>query len=247
LFTDFFPFGEAGVPGMSGMQGVQGMGTGGFEGFSGFPSSRLGRRSSSFEDIPSRVSRRKKNQDPPIEKNIFVSLEELLNGTQKKLRIMRKVLNPDGQTTRNEEKILTLDVKKGWKAGTKITFKKEGDQGPNKIPADIIFVIRDKEHPHFQRDSDNNVLYTAKISLRSALTGYFYGSSVSVPTLDKRTINVPLNDIIKPGTRKRIKSEGLPLPKRPTQRADLMVTFEVVFPTSLTKDNVEALQRALPP
>lgn len=225
---------------------MPGLGTGAFEGFSSFPSSRMGRRSSSFEDIPSMVSRRKKNQDPPIEKNINVSLEELVNGTQKKLKIMRKVLNSDGQTTRNEEKILTIDVKKGWKAGTKITFKKEGDQSPNRIPADIIFIIQDKEHPHFKRDADNNILYTAKISLKSALTGYFYGSSVPVPTLDNRTINIPLKDVIKPGTRKRIKSEGLPLPKRPGQRADLMVTFEVIFPSSFTKDNVEALQRALP-
>ena len=29
---------------------------------------------------------------------------------------------------------LTITVKRGWKEGSKITFPKEGDQGPNKIP-----------------------------------------------------------------------------------------------------------------
>lgn len=243
MSPDFFTssFGEAGG------SSIPGLGGSSFQGFSSFPSSRMGRRSSSFEDIPSMVTRRKKNQDPPIEKNINVSFEELLTGTQKKLKIMRKILNADGQTTRNEEKILTIDVKKGWKAGTKITFKQEGDQSPNRIPADIIFIIQDKPHPHFRRDADNNILYTAKISLRKALTGYFNGGSVPVPTLDNRTINIPLNDIVKPGTRKRIKSEGLPVAKRSGQRADLMVTFEVVFPTSLTKESVDAIERALPP
>ena len=28
-------------------------------------------------------------------------------------------------------------------------------QAPNKIPADIVFIIRDKPHPHFKYDLDN--------------------------------------------------------------------------------------------
>lgn len=45
-----------------------------------------------------------------------------------------QVLNDDGRTTSMREKILTITVKRGWKEGTRITFPKEGDQGPNKIP-----------------------------------------------------------------------------------------------------------------
>lgn len=212
----------------------------------GFPSQNTrGRRASSFEDLPS-FTRRKKTQDPPIEKIIRVSYEELLTGTQKKLKIMRKVLKADGQTTQNEEKILTIGVKKGWKSGTKITFAKEGDQNPNTIPADIIFIIQDKEHKQFTRDSDNNILYTVKVSLRDALTGYANGACVKVPTLDKRTINIPLTDITKPGSKKRVKGEGLPLPKKPGQRGDMLVTFEIVFPTHLPQASLDALRSALP-
>lgn len=213
----------------------------------GFPSqSTRGKRSSSFEDLPS-FTRRSKSQDPPVEKILRVSYEELLTGTQKKLKIRRKILNQDGQTTRNEEKILTVDVKKGWKSGTKITFAKEGDQNPNTIPADIIFIIQDKEHKQFTRDADNNILFTASVSLRDALTGFANGVCVPVPTLDNRTINIPLTDITKPGTRKKVKGEGLPLPKRPGQRADMLVTFEIVFPKHLPKASLDALRSALPP
>ena len=53
----------------------------------------------------------------------------------------RKVLNPDGQSTRVEDKVLAVNVKPGWKSGTKITFPKEGDQHPGRVPADIVFVI----------------------------------------------------------------------------------------------------------
>lgn len=62
------------------------------------------------------------------------SLEDLYAGTTKKMKITRQALNTDGKTTYPESKILTIDIKPGWKAGTKITFPKEGDQGPSIIP-----------------------------------------------------------------------------------------------------------------
>ena len=96
-----------------------------------------------------------------------VSLEDIQTGTTKKMKITRRVLNADGRTTRSEDKFLTLDIKPGWKAGTKVTFPREGDQAPNTIPADVVFVIRDKPHPKFIRDG-SNIKYRAKVSLREA-------------------------------------------------------------------------------
>ena len=106
-----------------------------------------------------------KRQDKAMEHDLNVALEDVLNGTTKKMKITKKVLNPDGMTTRTEDKVLTIDVKPGWKAGTKITFPKEGDQGPNNIPADIIFVVKDKPHPVFTRDG-SNIKYKARITLK---------------------------------------------------------------------------------
>ena len=108
---------------------------------------------------------RKKTQDPPIEHELFVTLEEVSNGTTKKMKISRKVLNPDGRTTRVEDKVLTIDIKPGWKQGTKITFPREGDQSPSTIPADIIFIIKDKPHQIFRREGAD-LIYTAKITLK---------------------------------------------------------------------------------
>ena len=201
-------------------------------------------RSSSFEDMPSFA--RKKAQDPTIEKFLMVTLEELLTGTTKKLKIIKKVLNHDRVTTHPEEKILTIDVKKGWKEGTKITFPEEGDQKAHTVPADIVFTIKDKLHVNFKRDQDNNILYTAPVSLRDALTGHTTAAMVPVPTLDGRIINIPLNSIIKPGAKRRIKGEGLPLPKKLNQRADMLVEFDVKFPMQLSASSVDLLKNALP-
>lgn len=242
LFSGMFEHGF-GIPGAFGGADFPDMG--GFHSFHHQAHPAFNRqRSSSFEDMPSFA--RKKAQDPPIEKFLMVTLEELLTGTTKKLKIIKKILNPDRMTTRPEEKILTIDVKKGWKEGTKITFPEEGDQKPHTVPADIVFTIKDKPHAYFKRDQDNNILYTAKVSLRNALTGHTTGSLVPVPTLDERTVNIPLNTIIKPGAKRRIKGEGLPLPKKLNQRADMLVDFEVEFPAQLSPASIDMLKNALP-
>lgn len=47
-------------------------------------------------------------------------------------------MNEDGHTSSIRDKILTINVKPGWRAETKITFPREGDQGPNNIPGKIV-------------------------------------------------------------------------------------------------------------
>lgn len=122
----------------------------------------------------------RKQQDPPVVHDLQVTLEEVLAGCTKKMKISRKRLNPDGRTTRKEDKILEVQIKKGWKEGTKITFPKEGDETPTNIPADVVFVLKDKPHAVFRRDG-SDIIYPAKISLRDVsffLCIVFTGMSV---------------------------------------------------------------------
>lgn len=195
-------------------------------------------RSQSFNTQPNR--KRQMPQDPPIEHDLYVTLEEIDKGCVKKMKISRMAC-VDGQQ-RKEEKMLNITVKPGWKAGTKITFQKEGDQTPGKTPADIIFIIRDKPHSIFKREG-SDLRYNAKISLRQALCG----AVIRVPTLqgDHFTVNTQ-NEIIKPNTVKRIQGRGLPFPKEPTKRGDLLVAFDIKFPNSLSADTKELLTDLLP-
>ena len=65
------------------------------------------------------LKKKQKVQDPSIERDLTVTFEELSNGCTKKMKISRKVYDERG-TFRKEEKILTVNIKPGWKAGTKI-------------------------------------------------------------------------------------------------------------------------------
>ena len=132
--------------------------------FGGIPN--MGRRTQSFNvhGSPNKPRDFGTSQDSAIEHDLYVSLEDIDKGCTKKMKISRNVIAPDG-SRRKEDKVLTINVKPGWKAGTKITFPREGDQTTGKIPADIVFIIRDKPHPQFKREN-SDIRYTAKINLK---------------------------------------------------------------------------------
>ncbi|XP_046576033.1 dnaJ homolog subfamily B member 4-like [Haliotis rubra] len=194
-----------------------------------------------FQQFSSTGMPKQRRQDAAIVKDLQVSLEDIYKGATKRMKITRKVLNPDGQTTRMEEKILTVDIKPGWKAGTKITFPKEGDQKPHNIPADIVFVLKDKHHPQFLREG-SDIRYKAKVLLRDALCG----TTIHVPTVDGRKIPLNISDVIKPGSIKRIQGEGLPYPKQAGKRGDLIIEFSVAFPDKLSQAVKDNLKQMLP-
>ncbi|XP_029956563.1 dnaJ homolog subfamily B member 13 [Salarias fasciatus] len=181
-----------------------------------------------------------KTQDPPIERDLHLSLDDLFHGCTKKIKICRRVMNEDGHTSSIKDKILSIDVKPGWREGTQVVFFKEGDQGPNRIPADIVFIVREKSHPMFKR-KHNDLIYTLKISLEMALTGF----SVDVQTLDGRLLCVPINDIVHPTYEKVLTGEGMPLFEDPSQRGNLIISFDVQFPEKLSAEKKQLIKEAL--
>ena len=80
--------------------------------------------------------------------------------------------------------------------------------------------------------------------MHQALTG----GAIEVPTLDGRTIRVPINEIVSPGYCKRVVGEGMPLaiePPSPATRGDLLVQFKVDFPQTLSPERKALLKQAL--
>ncbi|OXA41784.1 dnaJ protein homolog 1 [Folsomia candida] len=201
-----------------------------------------GRRTQSFNihGTPSK-SREFQQQDSAVEHDLYVSLEDIDKGCTKKMKISRNVIVSDG-TRKKEDKVLTIVVKAGWKAGTKITFPREGDQTTGKIPADIVFIIRDKPHPTFKRENCD-IRYTAKVALRDALCG----TIVEVPTLGGQPLQLNmLSRVIKPSTVEKIPGKGLPYPKEPSRKGDLLVSFDIIFPEKLPTETKDLLRDILP-
>ncbi|XWS54134.1 hypothetical protein CRYUN_Cryun10bG0062500 [Craigia yunnanensis] len=108
------------------------------------------------------------------------------------------------------KRFLTINVKPGWKKGTKITFAEKGNEQPNVIPADLVFIIDEKPHSVFTRDG-NDLTVSQKISLAEALTGYI----IHLTTLDGRNLTIPINNVIHPKYEEVVPKGRDANPKRP--------------------------------
>ena len=136
--------------------------------------------------------------------------------------------------------MLTINVKPGWKKGTKITFPCEGDEAPDVVPADIVFVLTEKKHDTLTREGANLIQVTT-ITLVDALTNCY----IEVKTLDGRQLSLPCPEVVAPGYEKVIPSEGMPISKKPGTRGDLIIRFLIKFPTFISDTKKVKLREIL--
>ncbi|KAL5203071.1 hypothetical protein ABZP36_014023 [Zizania latifolia] len=176
---------------------------------------------------------------PVIERHLACSLEDLYKGATKKMKISRDVMDAAGKPT-NVEEILTIEIKPGWKKGTKITFPEKGNETRNVIPADLVFIIEERAHPKFKRDG-NDLIYTHKISLVEALTG----CAIQLTTLDGRNLTVPVKSVVSPTYEELVQGEGMPITKEPSKKGNLRIKFQIKFPTSLSSEQKAGIQQLL--
>jgi len=231
-----------------GMPGGMGGGMGGMGGMGG-----AGPRSSSPDGEAAK----------DIEKPLQCSLEELYTGATRKLKVGRR--KADGS---NEDKVLTVTVKPGWKAGTKVRFTGAGNEVAPGRSQDIVFVIEEKPHPRFKREGDDLRTFLP-LPLSVAINPPKPGTAASkIPftTLDGRSISISYptppassgrNYLAVPGPPKegsssskglvtRIVGEGMPISKSGGEKkGDLVVVWTLALPDPLGEGERIALQRAL--
>ncbi|CAI9089318.1 OLC1v1023876C1 [Oldenlandia corymbosa var. corymbosa] len=232
IFSEIFGFSGPFGGGMGG-SGMRGSGFGGMFSDNMFTSFSEGGGSGGG------VHQHALRKGPPIEKHLPCTLEELYKGTAKKMKISREIVDASGRTTTVEE-FLTINVKPGWKKGTKITFPDKGNEVPGVIPSDLVFIIDEKPHRVFTRDG-NDLIATQKISLAEALTG----CTVHLTTLDGRNLTIPVTNVIHPTYEEVVRGEGMPLPKDPPKKGNLRIKFDIKFPARLTASQKAGVKELL--
>lgn len=86
------------------------------------------------------------------------------------MKIKRSITDSSTGRSMEVEEIVEIDVKPGWKDGTKVTFAGKGDEIRGRPAQDVQFVIKEQPHGLFKRDG-NDLTYTARIQLKDALVG----------------------------------------------------------------------------
>lgn len=99
-----------------------------------------------------------------------------------------------------------------------------------KIQQPAIFIFNEIEHPVFKRDGDD-LVYKCDITLAESLCGF----NREIKLLDKSSIFISIDEIIKPFTKKVVKNKGL--------NGDLVIVFDVIYPKEI--ENIDKLKEIL--
>ncbi|KKY36716.1 putative dnaj heat shock family protein [Diaporthe ampelina] len=199
------------------------------------------RMRSSFPDAGMGGGRSARQATPEVttvERSLPVSLEDMYKGVNKRMKIKAKKFDDNGKRTTTDE-MLTVPIKAGLKKGSKIRFKGVGDQEEGG-QQDLCFVVEEKPHPIYTRDGDD-LSMTVDLELKEALTGW----KRTVTTIDGRQLSLDKSGPTQPGSHDVYPGQGMPISKKPGQRGNFIIKYNVKFPTSLTAQQKEALKGIL--
>jgi DnaJ homolog subfamily B member 4 len=208
----------------------------------GFPRGfgKGGRSSDGFSDFFNRARGQESGGGASeVKHSLPLTLEEIYKGITKKLKVTRKLIDSATGKVVPTDKILEISVRPGMKAGSKFRFPKSGDELPNGDTQDIVVTLEEKPHQIYTRDGDN-LRIILMLTLLEALTGF----KKTIQTLDGRTLAISNTSVIKPGQEQRFPNEGMPT-KDPNKKGDLVVKYDVKFPTKLSEDKKNALKDIL--
>ena len=166
-------------------------------------------------------------------------------GKGKSVEQGKECIKCKGSKSTTIQRHLDCYVKEGSAAGNTITFKGESDWIPecsnNNIGDLIVFINSKNEEGVFRREGDNLIMKKS-ITLLEALTNtVFYFKH-----LDDRVIKITHNEIIKPNQKMLIVNEGMPNVNDMSERGDLIIYFDIIFPTSIEPDRSKYLVKILP-
>jgi DnaJ-class molecular chaperone len=138
-----------------------------------------------------------------------VSLEEAVNGAEKRVRL------PTG-------KELNVKVPPGVTEGQQIRLRGQGETVPGHPPGDLLITVNIAAHPFFKVEGSD-----LRLDLPITLYEAVLGGKVRVPTLGSAVeLSIPKNT--SSGRTFRLKGKGLPKP--PGANGDLFVTMRIMLP-----------------
>ena len=139
-----------------------------------------------------------------------------------------------------ETEVLAVEVLPSWKKGTKITFPNKGDKLHGQLAQDLTFILDLKPHDVYILDG-NNLIVKKEIPLVDALAG----TAINLRTLDGRNLPVRVEEVVRPGYEVVLENEGWPIRKEPGKKGNLVIKFDVAFPTRLSMSQRAAIRQIM--
>jgi len=231
LFKMFFGGGMPGMPGMQGMPGMPGMP--GMHGMHGMPG--MGHAQVFVNGRP--VNMTSLQKPTPIIKTITISLAQSFAGMTYPLQIERWIMV--NNVKKMEKERIYVKIKKGADSGEIIIIREKGNIINETLKGDIKLFIKVENKSKFKREG-LNLKHQKSITLKESLTGFKF----DIKHLNGKTytINNDSGNIIPANYKKEIDNLGM---TRDNSTGKLIIEFEVVFPETLTTEQISKLKEIL--
>ncbi len=173
----------------------------------------------------------------PIVKNISITMDQVLTGTNIPVEIERWIMENGNKVF--EKETLYIHVPKGIDDNEILLLNDKGNSINDNCKGDIKLFIKIENNTEFRRNG-LDLIYEKTISLKEALCGF----SFELKYVNGKTYTIHNNggNIIVPDYNKVIPNMGL---SRETHVGNLVIHFNVVFPETLTKDTIDKLKDIL--
>ena len=151
----------------------------------------------------------------------------------------------EGYILKDKSIILEIKIPKGVNNNYKICFENQGTFKIGKTPGDLYVILKvnniSKNNNNIFIRNGNNLFLKKDISLYNSLSGF----NLEITHLDNRSILLQYNNnkIIKPGYKKTILNEGMPI-MNSNKKGNLIIEFNIIYPELIDesiKDTILAL------
>lgn len=141
----------------------------------------------------------------------------------------------------DDESILEVQIPAGMPASGRVTVAGAGGQQLGRAPGNIVVVMEEKPHAVFARNAATGDLETTvRLSLLEALTGF----ARVITLLSGKQYPVGRTAQTKHGEKCTLTGGGLPSSHHGATMTNLVITFEVIYPTD--DETLSALKKILP-
>ncbi len=160
------------------------------------------------------INQNDKPKSPTIFYDLNCNLYDLYYGCKKKIQLEK---NKNSVLNKNE---IEIDIKKGWKQGTKITFDNLQCR-PNMSPGDITFIVKEIKLSNWRRNNDD-LIYTYNLDLDKARKGFTF----KLNHINGKNLDIVVFPMESSKEYKLLENLGMPI-KETGNFGNLIVDFDI--------------------
>jgi curved DNA-binding protein len=160
---------------------------------------------------------------------VSISLEEVLTG---------KTIDAEVGFKNGGKKLVSINIPAGIDDGIQIRYPGMGDHSVSKLPpGDLIVHVRVRQHSTWRRNGQD-IICEKEVSVWDAMLG----TTLTVTTLDHKTLTVNIPAGTQPETTLSCKGEGLPHPNT-LKRGNLLIKVKIQIPKTLSQSQTDIIKK----